>query len=159
MTTNGGTIPKAAAYAMAVDAGDEKADELYPPIGATAAQYGDSDGKYAAWLNQKSQGAYVKDAAFFWNQPLSDSGVQQVAYVTYQADSGPASLTAGAPVPTGGLNAAGAAPNADLGSAGGTAAPSASSTSAPKGASSKLAAPVGIFASSILASSVIALLI
>lgn len=48
--------------------------ELYPNIAAVASKYGDPDNKYASFLAKAEGDAYVKDANFFWNQPLSDSG-------------------------------------------------------------------------------------
>lgn len=126
---------------MAFDPGSETASELYQPIQAVAATYGDADGKYASWLNTKSEGAYVKDAAFFWNQPLGDSGVQQLAYVTYQGSQGAATLTGGAQ-PTGGVNAAGVPTPGGEPASGAAAAPSGSAAPPKSGASHVAAAPV-----------------
>ncbi|TXT07333.1 hypothetical protein VHUM_03053 [Vanrija humicola] len=111
--TSGAGIEKAAEFAMAYPPGEDKADELFPVIAAVASIFGDPEGKYAAWLNDKSQGKYVADASFLWNQPLSDSGNAKGSYVTYAGPGGTNTLSAGAS-PTGGTAAKGANPSATL---------------------------------------------
>lgn len=160
MTTNGGTIPKAAEYAMAFNPGTETASELFHPIAGVAAVYGDADGKYASWLNTKTQGAYVKDAYFFWDQPLSDSSVQQVAYVTFQGTAGAQTISSGAQ-PTGGVNGKDVpSPGVNKGATGlngqGTAAlPTASGPSKPKSAAQRAAAPLAIVVGAVCAAALL----
>jgi hypothetical protein len=73
-TKAGGTIQNALDFAMTTSAGSEAAAELYPDVAAIGATYGDSSGKYAAFLKSKD-GGYVSEAYYLWNQPLSDSGL------------------------------------------------------------------------------------
>jgi hypothetical protein len=54
------------------------ASELYPNVAAVGATYGDPTGKYAAFLKSKDE-EYVSEAYFFWDQPLSDSGLTSSA--------------------------------------------------------------------------------
>lgn len=99
-TTNAGaTIQDALDYAMTIPPGAVEANyvaELYPPVAAVAAVYGDAGGKYSGFLAKAEGAAYVADACFFWSQPLSDSGYAA------QLASGSATVTWGAPysVPT-----------------------------------------------------------
>ena len=72
-TNSGGTIQKALDFAMNTNPGDELADELYPNIAAVGAIYGDSNGKYAAFLAHAEE-TYPAEPFFLWDQPLSDSG-------------------------------------------------------------------------------------
>jgi len=44
-------------------------------VAAVASHYGDPDGKYSAWLAGKDP-LYPGEAFFFWDQPLSDSGLK-----------------------------------------------------------------------------------
>lgn len=77
-TTEGATIQTALDYAMSVPAGSDEqayAAELYPNIAAVAAIYGDPSNKYTGFLVKATEAGYIKDASFFWNQPLSDSGL------------------------------------------------------------------------------------
>ena len=73
-TTKGGTIKTALDFAMTVQPGDELASELYPNIAAVAATYGDSDGKYAAFL-ANADNQYPAEPYFFWDQPFTDSNL------------------------------------------------------------------------------------
>ncbi|KAL1412219.1 hypothetical protein Q8F55_003230 [Vanrija albida] len=110
---SGASIEKAAEFAMAYPPGVDKADELFPIIGAIASIYGDPEGKYANWLDQQSQGKYVADASFLWNQPLSDNGHAKGSYITFAGPGGTNTLSAGAS-PTGGTAKKGANPSASL---------------------------------------------
>ncbi|KAG8936109.1 hypothetical protein FRC03_011176 [Tulasnella sp. 419] len=74
-TSEGATVQTAVDFAMQQPAGQEDPTELYPPVAAVAAHYGDPTGKYAAWLAQKDP-QYPSNAWFFYNQPLSDSGIK-----------------------------------------------------------------------------------
>ncbi|KAG8975746.1 hypothetical protein FRB90_009440 [Tulasnella sp. 427] len=74
-TSAGATVQDAVNFAMTVKPDDEGPTEAYPNIAAIAAQYGDPDGKYTAFLSAHEQ-TYPGQAWFFWNQPLSDSGLQ-----------------------------------------------------------------------------------
>ncbi|KAG8908781.1 hypothetical protein FRB99_003019 [Tulasnella sp. 403] len=75
ITTAAGTnIRDAVNFAMTVPPDDEGPSELYPNVAAVAAHFGDPDNKYASWLAQKDK-TYPGEAWFFWNQPLSDSGI------------------------------------------------------------------------------------
>ncbi|QRV79293.1 alginate lyase [Ceratobasidium sp. AG-Ba] len=72
---SGAGIQDAANYAMGFTPGPgEAASELFPQIAAVAVKFGDPDGKYAAWLASKDQ-QYPARLWFFWDQPLSDSGL------------------------------------------------------------------------------------
>jgi hypothetical protein len=103
-TQAGGTIVKAAEYAMNFPVRTETESELFPVVGAMAAIYGDSDNKYATWLDKQSNGDYVEDASFVWNQPLSDMGQANGTFLTYAGPTGgTATLRAGVR-PTGGTN-------------------------------------------------------
>ena len=64
--------------------------ELYPDIAAVASTYGDPKDKYAAFLAEHANGAYVKDAQFYWNQPLDDYGFDKSTgtTVTQQTSTG-----------------------------------------------------------------------
>lgn len=111
--TSGVGIEKAAEFAMAYPPGVDKADELFPIIAAIGSIFGDPDGKYADWLNSQSQGKYVSDASFLWNQPLSDSGNAKGSFITFAGVGGTNTLSAGA-TPTGGTAKKGANPSASL---------------------------------------------
>lgn len=58
---------------MGVNPGDEPPEELYMSIATVAAVYGDSDGKYAAFLKNASAN-YPSEPYYLWTQPLSDGG-------------------------------------------------------------------------------------
>ncbi|PIL29173.1 hypothetical protein GSI_09222 [Ganoderma sinense ZZ0214-1] len=73
-TSNGTTIKDALEYAIAKDPGQEDPSELWQPVVAVGAMYGDPDGKFAAFMSAHAGGAYPADAQFLWNQPFSDSG-------------------------------------------------------------------------------------
>lgn len=73
-TTKGGTIKAALDFALTVQPGDEAANELYPNVAAVAAQYGDPDGKYAAFLANADK-TYPAQAYYLWDQPFSDSNL------------------------------------------------------------------------------------
>lgn len=81
-THEGGTIKAACDYAMTIPPGSSEtsaAAELYPEVAAVASKYGDPNNTYTRWLATKEgTGAYVSDATFFWDQPLSDSGYLSV---------------------------------------------------------------------------------
>jgi len=77
-TSLGGTIQKANDFTMlqtfnATD-GDGPAWELYPSIAAVAANYGDPEGKYAAWM-KGADNMYPAEPYFLFNQNFSDSGL------------------------------------------------------------------------------------
>ncbi|KAG9094781.1 hypothetical protein FS749_011829 [Ceratobasidium sp. UAMH 11750] len=72
---SGAGIQAAANYAMGFMPGPgEAASELFPQIAAVAVKFGDPDGKYAAFLASKDA-QYPARLWFFWDQPLSDSGL------------------------------------------------------------------------------------
>jgi len=71
-TSNNGTIKAALDFTMTVPPNDEDATELFPSVGAIAAQFGDPDGTYAGFL-ARSQANYPADPWFFWDV-LGDSG-------------------------------------------------------------------------------------
>ncbi|KAG8692131.1 hypothetical protein FRC09_011432 [Ceratobasidium sp. 395] len=72
---SGAGIQAAANYAMGFTPGPgEAASELFPQIAAVAVKFGDPDGKYAAFLASKDA-QYPARLWFFWDQPLSDSGL------------------------------------------------------------------------------------
>ena len=103
-TGQGVTIKNAADYAMTVPAGSVESSnvaELYPDVAAVASQYGDSDNKYAMWLSSQEHSAYILDANFFWNQPLTDFGFLRgyrppKAGIQFSSSAGP-SATGSAP--------------------------------------------------------------
>ncbi|KAM5536812.1 hypothetical protein V8D89_009530 [Ganoderma adspersum] len=74
-TSNGTTIKDALAYAITKDAGSEDASEIWQPVVAVGAVYGDSDGKLAEFMRAHAGSAYPADPQFLWNQPFSDSGL------------------------------------------------------------------------------------
>ncbi|EJD51798.1 chondroitin AC/alginate lyase [Auricularia subglabra TFB-10046 SS5] len=75
-TTKGGTIQKAADWALQFDPAETNevksapAPELYQHVAAVAAVYGDPDGKYAEFLGRVDP-KYPQSPYFFWNQPLA----------------------------------------------------------------------------------------
>ncbi|EIN14695.1 chondroitin AC/alginate lyase [Punctularia strigosozonata HHB-11173 SS5] len=75
-TKNGSTIQTALDFALTVDPGSETASELYPDVAAVGSTYGDSDGKYAAWL-AAADDTYPQQPYFFWDQNFSDSGLSK----------------------------------------------------------------------------------
>lgn len=95
-TKDGVTVKAAIDYAMTKPAGSEDPTELYPDVAAVAMHYGDPDGKYAAWLAQEDT-LYPGEAFFFWEQPLSDSGLKVYIDQNQVLRSGtpPASAAAG----------------------------------------------------------------
>ncbi|KLT42263.1 chondroitin AC/alginate lyase [Cutaneotrichosporon oleaginosum] len=101
----GATIQTACDFAMNYDPKNELPDELYPVVAAVAAHYGDPDGKYSGWLNQKTNGQYVTEPSFFWTQPLSDSGNAVPTFVTFARGGRTGTITPGTR-PTGGTSAA-----------------------------------------------------
>ena len=66
-TKSGANVQTAVDFAMTFNAGTEDPTELYPPLAAVASTYGDSSGKYAAWLAQQDP-QYPGEAWYFWNQ-------------------------------------------------------------------------------------------
>ena len=101
-TTNAGaTIKTALDYAMTIPATGLDASyaaELYPPIAAVASVYGDPGNVYTNFLAKAEGDTYVKDANFFWNQPLSDHGYSQIAAgSTTTMSAGKGSSTGSAP--------------------------------------------------------------
>jgi len=54
--------------------GDGPASELYDSIATVASKYGDPGGKYASFIT-KAYTDYPAEPWFFWDQPLSDSGL------------------------------------------------------------------------------------
>lgn len=91
-TSAGADIQDAVDFAMTVQPDDEGPTEAYPNIAAIASQYGDADGKYASFLASKEK-TYPGQAWFFWNQPLSDSGLQVHIDDTGNILAGPGSST------------------------------------------------------------------
>jgi len=73
-TAQNATAQTAVDYAMTQPPGQDDPTELWPVVASTASLYGDPDGTYAAFLAQKDP-AYPGEAFFFWDQPLSDSGI------------------------------------------------------------------------------------
>ncbi|EJD39569.1 chondroitin AC/alginate lyase [Auricularia subglabra TFB-10046 SS5] len=75
-TSKGGTIQKAADWAMTFDPASTNettsapAEELYQHVAAVASVYGDPDGKYASFLASKNPD-YPQSPFFLWNQPLA----------------------------------------------------------------------------------------
>ncbi|KIM71448.1 hypothetical protein PILCRDRAFT_830320 [Piloderma croceum F 1598] len=84
-TTKGGTIKAALDFTMTVQPGDELASELYPNIAAVAANYGDPNDKYAAFL-ANADNTYPAQPYFLWDQPFTDSNL---AAATPTANSQP----------------------------------------------------------------------
>ncbi|KAH8922228.1 chondroitin AC/alginate lyase [Atractiella rhizophila] len=73
-TTDGGAnIQTAVDFAMMVDAGNERIQELSPSVATVAVAYGDPDRKYAQWLKVNDP-IYPVKPAFFWEQPFTDGG-------------------------------------------------------------------------------------
>ncbi|KAI6015146.1 chondroitin AC/alginate lyase [Pisolithus orientalis] len=70
----GAGIKAALDYAMTIPPRTENADELYQPIAAVAAKFGDPDGKYANFL-ANADPHYPSAPYFLWSQPFSDSGL------------------------------------------------------------------------------------
>ncbi|KAG8946071.1 hypothetical protein FRC00_009772 [Tulasnella sp. 408] len=91
-TSAGANVQDAVDFAMTVQPDDEGPTEAYPNIAAIASHYGDADGKYAAFLAGKEK-TYPGQAWFFWNQPLSDSGLQVHIDDTGNILPGPGSST------------------------------------------------------------------
>lgn len=74
-SASGAGIQAAADYALGFTPGPgEAASELFPQIAAVAVKFGDPTGKYASFLASKDA-QYPGRPWFFWNQPLSDSGL------------------------------------------------------------------------------------
>jgi hypothetical protein len=76
MSTNeGATIKDALDFAMTISPAASKEDdyaaELYPNIAAVASVYGDSEGKYAAFLKQ-AESEFAQEAYYFWDQPFAE---------------------------------------------------------------------------------------
>lgn len=96
-TTKGGaTIKDAADFAMGFHASDSHeggSAELYPNVAAVASVYGDSDGKYLAYLKQVSAN-FVEDASYLWDQPFAvEEGLAASATVSSSPPSSTASLS------------------------------------------------------------------
>ncbi|KAF4602991.1 hypothetical protein EYR38_003395 [Pleurotus pulmonarius] len=89
-TSQGATIQSALDFAITFKASASKEDayasELNPNVAAVAAEYGDPDGKYAAYL-KVNEPDYPAEAWFLWNQPLSDSGLSAQASMSGVASS------------------------------------------------------------------------
>jgi hypothetical protein len=73
-TRNNSNIQDACNFAMTMPPKDEAAGELYPNVADIAAQYGDPNGTYAAFLYAR-QPTYGQNPYFLWDQPFSDSGL------------------------------------------------------------------------------------
>jgi hypothetical protein len=77
-STKGGNIQKAADFAIQqplnTTDGDGPIWECYPSVAAVAANYGDPNGTYAAFL-ANADNTYPAEPYFLFNQPLSDSGL------------------------------------------------------------------------------------
>ncbi|BEJ11394.1 hypothetical protein CspHIS471_0108160 [Cutaneotrichosporon sp. HIS471] len=114
-SAEGATIQTACDFAMAYNPGNEVPDELYPLVAAVGAHYGDPDGKYAGWLNEKTNGDYINDPSFFWTQPLSDSGRAVPTFITF-ARGGRTGTIAPGTRPTGGTSAASPRSSVSIGS-------------------------------------------
>ncbi|KAF8213268.1 alginate lyase-domain-containing protein [Mycena galopus ATCC 62051] len=76
------TIQTALDYAMGLDPGKEDGTEILPHVAAVAAAYGDTTGKYTAFL-EKNDGSYQTQAYWYYDQPTSraqndrrDAGVE-----------------------------------------------------------------------------------
>jgi hypothetical protein len=73
-TEEGSTIKDALDYAMTISPStsqeDDHATELYPNVAVVASVYGDPDGKYATFLDQKEP-QFVQEAFYLWNQPFA----------------------------------------------------------------------------------------
>ncbi|KAG8872918.1 hypothetical protein FRB97_007258 [Tulasnella sp. 331] len=102
-TAAGANIQTAIDFAMPIAPGADLPSELYPDVAAVAAHFGDPTGKYAAWLAEKDP-LYPGEANFFWEQPLSDSGLK----VTEQEEINPNGTTTAGSSPTGGAAKSGA---------------------------------------------------
>ena len=76
--------------------GDGPIWELYPSIAAVAANYGDPDGKYAAFM-ANADNTYPAEPYFLFNQNFSDSGLAS-AKATAGGPSLPSSSSSGASV-------------------------------------------------------------
>ena len=94
----GGNIQKATDFTMLqtlnTTDGDGPVWELYPSIAAVAANYGDPDGKYAAFL-ANADNTYPSEPYFLFNQNFSDSGLAS-AKPTTGGPSVPPSTSSGA---------------------------------------------------------------
>ncbi|KAF7293086.1 Chondroitin AC/alginate lyase [Mycena indigotica] len=90
-TKAGTTIKDAMDMTMTVDPNKSQEDyavaEIFPNVAAVAAEYGDPDGKYVAFL-QKTFPDYAWDADFLWNQPLVGNAVVQVGATNGTAKGG-----------------------------------------------------------------------
>ncbi|KAG8887843.1 hypothetical protein FRB98_008866 [Tulasnella sp. 332] len=74
-TAAGKTVQDAANFAMTLtNAENNDPSELFPNVAAVASYYGDPNGQYAAYLTQHNP-VYPGEAWFFWDQPLSNSGI------------------------------------------------------------------------------------
>jgi len=77
-SSQGGNIQKAADFTMLQNLnttdGDGPIWELYPSIAAVAANYGDPNGKYAAFM-ANADNTYPAQPYFLFNQPFSDSNL------------------------------------------------------------------------------------
>ncbi|XP_006455104.1 hypothetical protein AGABI2DRAFT_226405 [Agaricus bisporus var. bisporus H97] len=73
-TEEGSTIKDALDYAMTISPSasheDNYAQELYLNVAAVASVYGDPDGKYATFLDQKEP-QFVQEPFYLWNQPFA----------------------------------------------------------------------------------------
>jgi len=109
----GTNLKNAVDYAMTIGAGADDPTELYPVVAAVAAHYGDPGNKYASWLAGKD-GTYPGEAFFFWEQPLSDSGI--VTHLesdgTVALGAAPSNSTSGGSTTTNGGKTSGAKTNA-----------------------------------------------
>ncbi|KAJ7754838.1 chondroitin AC/alginate lyase [Mycena metata] len=78
-TSNGATIQTAIDFLMTTNPSATQESnvtaEIYPNVAAVGATYGDSTGKYVAFLNT-SGFPYASDASFLWDQPLAGGSAQ-----------------------------------------------------------------------------------
>ena len=77
--------------------GDGPASELYPSIAAIAANYGDPDGKYAAWM-KGADNMYPAQPYFLFNQNLSDSGLAAAQPTATSSGAAPSSTSSSSSV-------------------------------------------------------------
>jgi hypothetical protein len=95
-TAAGTTVHDAVNYAMAQAPGDDNPLELSPVLAAAAMHYGDPKDAYASWI-AKQDDVYPGEEYFFWEQPLSNSGLK--VFINWNLE-----LRAGDPPPGSGTN-------------------------------------------------------
>ncbi|KAG8986465.1 hypothetical protein FRB90_003989, partial [Tulasnella sp. 427] len=88
-TKDGVTVKEAVDYAMTMPAGSEDPTELYPDVAAMASYYKDPNNKYSGWLAQQDN-TYPGQAYYFWEQPMTDSGLKVYIDASGSVQSGTA---------------------------------------------------------------------